>query len=84
MKHLTASLLLALTALSGCATVLTPGRCETALSAAATTHDILAFLIARGVQPEIAAKIAQALSLGQITLGVACAAVNPPVATVGG
>lgn len=65
--------LLALTALSGCATILTPSRCETALGAAQTAQEIVAVLQARGIAPEIAAKIAAALTVGQITLAAACA-----------
>ncbi len=77
MKHPLFAAMLAVSTLSGCATVLTPDRCETALTGLGTAQDIVAVLIARGVQPEIAAKIAQALAVGQITLGTACASVNP-------
>jgi hypothetical protein len=74
---------LATVPLAGCATILTPQRCEAVLSGAQTAQDIIAVLIARGVQPDIAAKVGNALALGQITLATACAAANPPVATVG-
>lgn len=74
MKRLT--LIFAALTLTGCATVLTPQRCEQALAAAQTAQEIIAMLQARGVAPETAAKIAAALSLGQITLATACAASN--------
>lgn len=64
--------------LASCATVLTPARCETALHAAQTAQEIVAVLQARGVLPEIAAKIASALTAGQITLGAACAGPSRP------
>ena len=60
--------------LAACATVLTPERCETALGAARTAQDIIAVLVARGVEPEIAAKIAAALAVGEVAVGAACAA----------
>lgn len=68
------ALFLALSTLSGCATILTPSRCEAALGAAQTASEIVAVLQARGVAPEIAAKIASALVIGQVTLAAACAA----------
>lgn len=74
--------LLAASALSGCATILSPSRCEAVLSAAQTAQDIIAVLTARGVAPETAAKIASALAIGQITLATACASVNPPPVAV--
>ncbi len=64
-------------ALTGCAT-LSPTRCEQVLNGLSTASEIVAVLQARGIEPEIAAKIAQAIMLGQISLSAACAASNPP------
>lgn len=73
MKPLYA-LLLATVPLSGCATVFTPARCDLALHAGQTAQDIIAVLVARGVEPVLAAKIGEALVVGQITVATACAA----------
>ena len=76
---------LALTAavlLCGCSALLSPTNCERTLSGLQTASEIVAVLQARGVAPEIAAKIAQALAVGQVTLAAACASIPPaPVAT---
>ena len=74
--------LLAATLLSACSTVLTDRNCERGLTGLQTAQEIVAVLLARGVAPEAAAKIANALVIGQVTLAAACAAV-PPVATPG-
>lgn len=81
MKRLILAATLAAGTLSGCATVLSPANCERALSGLETAQEIIAVLQARGVAPEIATKIANALTLGSITLAAACASVPPaPVA----
>jgi len=77
MKPILAALLAA-TLLSGCATTLTPARCERALTGLETAAQIVAVLQARGVAVEAATKAAEAISLGQITLAAACASL--PVA----
>lgn len=62
--------------MAGCATpLLTPERCETLLQAADTVQAIAAVLIERGIEPERAANIANAVAQGQIALSVACAAI---------
>ena len=66
------ALLLAPLALSSCAT-LTPDRCADALRAAQTIEQIAAVLIANGIAVEQAAKVAEAVALGQVAVGVACA-----------
>lgn len=76
MKKIIISAMIALS-LSGCAGVLTNDRCEAALRAASTIQEIAAILIRNGVEPNTAAKIAQAVSIGQIAIASACAAVNP-------
>lgn len=63
--------------LCGCATVLTPQRCEQALSGLQTAAEITAVLIERGVEPETALKVANAITLSQVTLTAACASVRP-------
>lgn len=67
---------LALTLLSGCATILTPARCERALSGLQTAADIAAALIRNGVAPVTAQKVADAISLSQLGVGAACASVR--------
>jgi hypothetical protein len=46
--------------LSGCATLLTPARCEQAAAGLNTAAQIAQVLIARGVEPAKAAKLAAA------------------------
>lgn len=64
--------------LSGCATVLTPARCASIDTAAATVEEIAAVLIGAGIEPARAAKLAEAVKVGQMALAVACAQSNPP------
>lgn len=72
MKTTILAALLAVSTLSGCAT-LTPGNCERALAGLTTAQEIVARLQALGYQSDVAVKIAQALAVGQITLATACA-----------
>lgn len=60
-------------AMPACATVLTPERCEVAIRAADTVQDIANVLVARGVEPERARQVADAVALGQLALSAACA-----------
>lgn len=82
MKRPFLAILGAAALLSGCATVLTPSRCERALSGLQTASDIIAVLQSRGVAAEIATKIADALLFSQITLATACASIPPPPVAV--
>jgi hypothetical protein len=66
--------------LAGCATVLTPQRCASIDAAAATVEQIAAVLVAEGIEPVRAQKLADAVKAGQIAMAAACAAVNPPLA----
>lgn len=75
MKHRLFAPLLAM-ALVNCAT-LTPDRCQRALTGLTAASEIVARLQALGYQSDVAAKIAQALAVGQITLATACASVQP-------
>lgn len=73
MKHL---IIAAAFVLTSCATVLTPARCERALSGLQTAAEITAVLIRNGIAPETAEKVASAISLSQITLVAACTSVG--------
>lgn len=70
---------LALTMLSlgGCQTILTPQRCAGIDAAASTVEQIAAVLVSEGIEPARAAKLAEAVKVGQIALQTACASVNP-------
>ncbi len=82
MKRIILALSLAAMPLTACATI--DRNCERALSGLETAQQVIAVLIARGVEPAIAQKVAAGLTVGQITLSVACAAVpRAPVAVVG-
>lgn len=74
-------LAIALLSLSGCAT-LTPQRCAQIDAAAATVQEIAAVLIAQGIEPIRAGKLADAVKAGQIVLAAACAQANPPPVAV--
>ncbi len=65
-------------ALTGCATVLTPARCEAGLQAAETVQKIAAILEAAGYAPKLAAQVAQAVALGTVPFATACQVANPP------
>ena len=63
--------------LPGCATVLTPQRCEQAAAGLATAAQIAQVLIDRGIAPARAAKLADAVVTGQMLLAAACAQAEP-------
>jgi hypothetical protein len=71
-------LAISLLALPGCAT-LTPQRCASIDTAARTVEQIAAILIAKGVEPVKAAKLADAVKAGQIAMQVACQSANPGI-----
>jgi hypothetical protein len=62
--------------LASCAT-LTPERCARIDAAASTAQEIAAVLIAQGIEPVKAQKLADAVKAGQIVLAAACAQANP-------
>ena len=62
--------------LAGCATILTPQRCEQALAGLHEAAQITQVLIDRGVAPARAQKLADALAAGTIALEAACAEVE--------
>lgn len=64
--------------LSGCATVLTPQRCEQAAAGLTTAGQIAAVLVNQGIEAAKAQKLAEAVATGQMLLAVACAEANPP------
>lgn len=64
-------------ALSGCATIATPQRCEVAATGLATVEQIAAVLVNNGVGSSKAALLAEIVLIGKITLAAACAAANP-------
>ena len=66
--------------LAGCATILTPQRCEQALAGLHEAAQITQVLIDRGVAPARAQKLADALAAGQIALEAACAEVEAATA----
>lgn len=81
MKRLILAATMAASTLSGCATLTSPANCQRALSGLETASEIVAVLQARGVAPAVAAKIARALVIGQVSLAAACAVIPPaPVA----
>ena len=63
--------------LPGCATVLTPQRCEQAAAGLATAAQIAQVLVDRGIEPARAAKLADAVVTGQMLLAAACAQEEP-------
>ena len=69
---LTGSILLA-----GCASVLTPQRCEEAAAGLGTAAAIAQVLVDRGIAPAKAQKLAEAVATGQMLLAAACAQVPP-------
>lgn len=66
-------------ALSGCASLLTPQRCETALSAGHSVNDFLALLRIQfpHLEPALAQKLAEGLNQSLLTLEAACSLANP-------
>ncbi len=70
-------------ALSSCATVLTPQRCEVAIRAASTVQEIAAVLISQGIEPERARLVAEAVAIGQLALAAACAKARIETSPVG-
>jgi hypothetical protein len=63
--------------LAGCATALTPQRCEDALRGLNTAQQIAAVLITNGIEPARAAELSVNLAVAQQALAVACKAANP-------
>jgi uncharacterized protein YceK len=63
--------------LSGCATVLTPQRCEKAAAGLDTAAPIAQALIDRGIAPAKATKLADAVVAGRMLLAAACAQAEP-------
>lgn len=63
--------------LCGCAAPLTHERCEQAAAGLQTVEQIAAVLVNRGVEPEKARKLADAVLTGQLLLAVACAQASP-------
>lgn len=78
MKHRLFAPLLAATALLSLSGCLTPDRCQRALTGLTAASEIVTRLQALGYQSDVAAKIAQALAVGQITLATACASAGSP------
>jgi uncharacterized lipoprotein YajG len=76
MKMLSA--LAGLTLLAGCATVLTPQRCEQAAAGLSTAAAIAQVLIDHGIEAAKARKLAEAVATGQMLLAAACAEAPPP------
>lgn len=74
MKMLAPLLVLSL---AGCATNLTPRRCEDALTGLREAAQIAQVLIDRGVAPARAQKLADALAAGTIALEAVCAQAAP-------
>lgn len=80
IKTLLAPIMAVSLACSGCAInrVLTPERCQSALSAGRSASDFLSII--RGlfplIEPERAQKLAEALALSQLTLQAVCDQVN--------
>lgn len=68
--------------LPSCAT-LTPVRCAQFDAAAATVQEVAALLVAQGIEPVRAQKLADAVKAGQMLLAAACAQANPPAPVVG-
>jgi uncharacterized protein YceK len=64
---------LTLLALSGCATVATPQRCEQAARLATTAEQIAAVLVNNGYALDRAQSIARAIMVGQVAIAAACA-----------
>lgn len=58
-------------ALAGCETIRVPS-CAELLNAADTVEAIAALLEARGIEPESAAKVAEAVRQGRIAAQIAC------------
>ena len=75
MKRLAPLLVLTL---AGCATILTPQRCEDAAAGLDTAAGIARVLIDRGIAPAKAQKLADAVAAGRIALAAACAQAPPP------
>jgi hypothetical protein len=74
-------LAISLLALPGCATIITPQRCQEALTGLHEAAQITQALIDRGVAPAKAQKLADALAAGQLALEAVCAeveAAHPP------
>jgi hypothetical protein len=63
--------------LPGCATILTPQRCEQAAAGLATAAQIAQVLIDRGIEPAKARKLADAVATGQMLRAAACAQAEP-------
>ena len=74
MKRLAPLLVLSL---AGCATVLTPRRCEEAAAGLGQAAEIAQVLIDRGLAPAKAHKLADAVAAGRIALAAACAQAGP-------
>lgn len=72
-------LTLCLMGLSGCASVLTPQRCEQAAAGLSTAAQVAQVLIDRGVEAQKAAKLADAVVTGQMLVAVACGATREEV-----
>jgi len=63
--------------LASCASLATPERCEQAAAGLASAEQIAVVLINRGVEPERAHKLADAVVTGQLLLAAACASAVP-------
>lgn len=69
--------ILAAFALSSCTTLATPQHCQQAAAGLNTASQIAQVLIARGIEPAKAHKLADAVVAGQLLLAAACAQARP-------
>ena len=63
--------------LAGCATPLTPRRCEQAAAGLSTAAQIAQVLIDSGIETAKAQKLADAVATGRMLLTAACAQAGP-------
>lgn len=82
MKHALIAATLALSTLSGCASILTANNCQRALTGLTAASDIAQVLIRFGYAPEAAAKAAEAIASVQLAVATACAQAAPPPVAV--
>jgi hypothetical protein len=73
MKTMLAPLAALALLLPGCATLVTPRRCEQAAAGLDRADQIAQLLIAYGIAPAKAAKLAEAVAAGRMLIAAACA-----------
>jgi len=75
MKRPLSAPLLAISLVSGCASITTARNCETALAGLQTASEIISALRAAGIEESVADKLAPLLAIGKIGVTAACAGV---------